>query len=85
MPIYEYHCPHCKGYTVEVRRIADRDILPYCFICQTTMERRITAPAVRVIGRADGKVVGGPDQFTADALGYKLKDLPQHLKTGGSK
>jgi hypothetical protein len=33
-----------------------------------------------VIGRADGKVIGGPDQFTADMLGCKVSELPPPLK-----
>jgi len=61
-------------------KIAEQDSQE-CNACGFPLHRLMSPTSGRVKGRADGKVVGGPDQFTADVLGYKLKDLPDSLKT----
>lgn len=81
MPIYEYSCWRCEWQGERlVPHIEDRD-QQTCERCGTKLALRLSAPYGRVIGRADGKVVGGPDQFTADVFGYKrVDDLPVHLR-----
>ena len=80
MPIYQYFCPICMARPERMVAIAVRD--QQTCDCGLPLHRLMSPTHGRVIGRADGKVVGGPDQFTADVLGYKVKDLPDHLKAG---
>ena len=87
MPIYDYVCPNCGWEGELIVRSISRDA-QLCEArigaggrrCLGELQRLVSAPHGRVIGRADGKVIGGPDQFTADVLGYKVKDLPAHLR-----
>lgn len=78
MPTYDYHCPKCGAYlsrhvSIEARR-SQR-----CFICDSPLDLLIRAVPVKVVGKAvEG---GGPDRFTADALGIPLKELPAGLRT----
>ena len=79
MPIYEYYCAICDFKSERMIKVAARDSQT-CNGCGFPINRLISPTPGRVKGRADGKVVGGPDQFTADVLGYKVKDLPDALK-----
>lgn len=77
-PLYDYACPAC-GHTVERQRPVEiRDGALGCDECGAFMERQVAAP----MGRIAGRVVqgGGPDRFTADALGIPLKELPAGLR-----
>ena len=78
MPIYDYVCHECMIAGEMIVPMSERD--NQVCDCGAQLERQVSAPHGRVIGRADGKVIGGPDQFTADVLGYKVKDLPAHLR-----
>ena len=77
MPTYTYICPHC-GHGPEDRCVAMASrAAQHCPKCHCRMGSRIRAPAVRTAPPKDG----GPDRFTADALGLPLKDLPPGLRT----
>ena len=79
MPIYDYKCPYCKWAGERMVRVVVRD-LQNCHTCMRSLCRLVAAPYGKVRGRADGKVLGGPDQFTADVMGIPLKELPETLK-----
>ena len=83
MPIYEWDCKICGAYIAPIVPLDERNLPRACPQCGYRMERRISAPYGKVIGRADGKIIsgGGPDRFTADVLGTKLKDLPAALRS----
>ena len=82
MARYDYFCVGCGVETTKLSPIADRD--KQVCDCSSPLTRVMAAPVGRVIGRADGKPrPGGADQFTADAMGLNLKDLPTHLKEKG--
>lgn len=84
MPIFDYTCWPC-GWTGErMVKIDERD-RQVCEKCGHKLALKLSAPYGRVKGRADGKVIGGPDQFTADMLGMKVKDLPEPLKAEKGK
>ena len=77
MPTYTYICHPC-AYGPEDRLvpIAER-AKQFCPKCGQPLERQIGAPSVRTRPPKDG----GPDRFTADALGIPLKELPPGLRT----
>ena len=80
MPTYEFTCPNCGLETTRVTSIDERNGRHVCERCGDPLQRTIrTAP----LGRMAGQVVqgGGPDRFTADALGIPLKELPPGLRT----
>ena len=78
MPIYEYECTKCELRHEEWRKISTRDVPGICRNCLEPTQHVITP----VRGRVDKPAAGGygphlgdADQFTADALGFKKKDL----------
>ena len=91
MPTYVYECPDCGNQVEEIRPIAERDapLRHLCEhlnfqaareegVRPARMRRIITPVHGRVDKPADGstpKHHGGPDQFTADALGVTKKQL----------
>lgn len=77
MPLYDYKC--ACGWSGELYApIFNRDG-QCCLRCGQHLTRQLAAPYGRVAGRVlDG---GGPDRFTADALGLHIKDLPNALRT----
>lgn len=79
MPTYEYLCPCCEsGVIIRFVPIDERNN-QRCGFCKTVLVIIPSAPAVKVVGKAvEG---GGPDRFTADALGIPLKELPAGLRT----
>jgi putative FmdB family regulatory protein len=79
MPIYDYRCPRCGWVGENVVPMFDRDG-QLCPHCDAHVDRLLSAPAGRVTGRIPQG--GGPDRFTADALGIPLKELPEALRTG---
>ena len=46
MPLYVYKCPKCGGGVEIIKRLADLDRVECCEHCSTSMERKLTAPAV---------------------------------------
>ncbi len=78
MPTYGYVCT-CGVEIDAVRPVDQRDDLPQCPGCQQEMRRSLAAPLFRFAGRVTPG--GGPDKFTADALGVPLAELPDGLKT----
>jgi putative FmdB family regulatory protein len=82
MPLYDYRCAGC-GWKAELNiPIAQRDDV-WCPVCGDQLDRLPSAP----LGRMAGQVVqgGGPDRFTADALGIPLRDLPDSLRAEPKK
>jgi len=78
MKVYEYKCSYCdeREERFVIDDLRDRQ---NCYACGLPTRRLPAAPMGRVAGRAvDG---GGPDRFTADALGMKVADLPSGLRT----
>ena len=81
MPTYDYVCGTC-GWKGELHTtIAYRDLM-ICD-CRQQLTRQLAAPMGRVAGRAVQG--GGPDRFTADALGIPLKELPTGLRSDKMK
>ena len=78
MPIYDYACSSCDWRGERQTRIAHRHE-QVCGLCSAPLTLQVSA----VYGRIAGQIVqgGGPDRFTADALGIPLKELPSGLKT----
>lgn len=76
-PLYDLFCPTCHRVEERQCRVADRHS-QRCYQDGDLMEVRI-AP---VYGKMAGQVVkgGGPDRFTADAMGIPLKELPPYLR-----
>lgn len=69
MPFYDFRCPSCGHKEAHFRKIEQRDILPYH--CAETMERVISAPAIRpdiqaYVSPASGKVVNSREQRRED-------------------
>ena len=93
MPIYVYRCTHCGSEIEKNRSIAARDEYVGCYNCNNPdgetslpMERIITPVHGRIDAPADGskpKHYGGPDQFTADAMGIPKKELLEDPKLSG--
>jgi len=82
MARYDFYCTDCGAGETRIVKIAHRD-QQRCE-CSSIMKRHITTVYGRVFGRADGKPrPGGADQFTADAMGLHIGDLPPHLKEKG--
>lgn len=77
MPIFGYACT-C-GSQVDVIRTFDDNSPQICAGCQQAMTRQLSAPHFKFAGVAAKG--GGPDRFTADALGMDVKDLPSGLRT----
>lgn len=78
MPVYPYTCAACGWQDDKIVELLSRDYVA-CPRCEALMTRRLSAPLFRIAGRVTPG--GGPDKFTADALGIPLKDLPSGLKT----
>ena len=77
MPTYTYLCDACgHGPEDRIVPIANRTD-QRCSKCFRLLRRLISAPVVRTRPPKDG----GPDRFTADALGIPLKELPPGLRT----
>lgn len=76
MPIYGYRCT-C-GWTGDLVMSVDLRDQAQCPSCLRAPERQVSAPLFRFAGRVTPG--GGPDRFTADALGIPLKELPDSLK-----
>ena len=79
MPLYEYICYGCDRLLERIVPVEERDA-QWCDGCDDRLRRVLSVPAQ---AQFRGRVVqgGGPDRFTADALGVPLKDLPEGLKT----
>lgn len=83
MPIFEYECEKCGWEEEKTVPMAERDQHACCPLCNAFVRRRLAAPNFRFAGRTlQG---GGPDRFTADVLGLHPKDLPDGLRTDGTK
>ncbi|MDH5579524.1 MAG: zinc ribbon domain-containing protein [Betaproteobacteria bacterium] len=82
MPLYDYRCQHC-GWKDEFNIAIEQRDNVWCLGCDRQVERLLSAP----LGRMAGQVVqgGGPDRFTADALGIPLHDLPDSLRAEPKK
>lgn len=77
MPTYTYVCDECgEGPEDRLVPIASRGA-QFCSVCKHRLRRCVAAPNVRTRPPKDG----GPDRFTADALGIPLKELPPGLRT----
>lgn len=77
MPTYEYRCAACYVQYEEARKLADYKN-GRCRKCGGPLELVMPAVPTKIAGRVlQG---GGPDRFTADALGIPLKELPEGLK-----
>lgn len=46
MPVYEYKCQDCEISEEHFRLMDNRDELPSCSMCHTSMQRQIGAPMV---------------------------------------
>jgi len=79
MPIYDYLCVFCNDRVERQVPIDERD-QQTCSHCGFGISRLVSPTPGKVKGRADGKIVGGPDQFTADMLGMKVKELPASMR-----
>lgn len=77
MPTYQFFCRPCGIETTFVARIDARNEQK-CVHCGSVLERGLAAPLFKFAGRVTKG--GGPDRFTADALGIPLKDLPEGLR-----
>ena len=77
MPLYDLECPECHRVIERQCKIADR-LDQRCGFDGELLHVRI-AP---VYGKMAGTVLqgGGPDRFTADAMGIRVGDLPPYLK-----
>lgn len=77
MPLYDYLCIPCGLRTEKMATIAYRHEQT-CERCGSRLQLQTSA----VYGKIAGQPVqgGGPDRFTADALGIPLKELPDSLK-----
>ena len=74
MPTYSYKCKPC-GWTGDLYTpVAYRD-LETCPVCSVKLTRVVTAARIKNTSRNDA------DQFTADALGIPVNELPSGLKT----
>lgn len=79
MPLYDLVCTKCGAQDERQIPLAEYSEIPGCDICGGPMQRRIlAAPLSRIAGVTPQG--GGPDRFTADMLGYTMKDLPDALK-----
>ena len=80
MPLYDFLCPGCAWQEERRVPLAQFNAAQSCSKCGAPMQRQISA----VYGKMAGQVVkgGGPDRFTADAMGIPLKDLPPGLRVG---
>lgn len=78
MPAYDYHCRFCMRTEERVVPIVERHA-QNCTVCGDPMTLVLVRPP---LGKIAGQAVqgGGPDRFTADALGIPLRDLPPGLK-----
>lgn len=47
MPTYTYVCEKCGNETEEYRSIAERNNMPDCAHCQSTMTRGVDAPNIK--------------------------------------
>ena len=79
MPTYEYVCPGCGLETSRAVPIDERHGPHNCERCGDPLNRVISKPAP---AQFRGRVVqgGGPDRFTADALGIPFRELPDSLR-----
>jgi putative FmdB family regulatory protein len=78
MPTYEYSCDLCGEVSQRNVRVAYRR-MQSCNACHAPLRLIIYAVPGKIVGKAvEG---GGPDRFTADALGIPLKELPSGLRT----
>ena len=50
MPIYSYRCPTCDTVETDLRSVADRDSVYVCDRCNTTCNRAVDAPAIKLEG-----------------------------------
>lgn len=84
MPTYDYACNRCSRKEERVVPMVERDA-QNCRVCGDPLTRLLSAPYGRVM--FEGRVLkgGGPDRFTADVLGMHPKDLPDGLRTDGTK
>lgn len=62
MPLYETKCDDCGRKSPIWRRVADRDSLPNCDVCNGVLERVISAPYIApdiqsYISPATGKII----------------------------
>ena len=72
MLTYDYKCEQCDN--LQERRVEFRVRDHQRCVCGLRLVRQMVAPKIRAM-------LGTPDQFTADALGIPLKELPSGLKT----
>jgi putative FmdB family regulatory protein len=79
MPCYNYECVKCSYLEERIAKIEERDN-QRCLTCEEFLVR---LPSVPAAPQFRGRVVqgGGPDRFTADAMGIPLKELPVGLRT----
>lgn len=82
MPTYGYACV-CGALQDVVRPISERNNPVICTGCEQEMQRQLDAPLFKFMGRVTPG--GGPDRFTADALGIPLKELPTGLRSGADR
>lgn len=81
MPLYETKCDDCGRKSPIWRRVADRDSLPNCDVCDGILERVISAPYIApditpYISPASGKIINSKAQIADDLerTGYILKE-----------
>ena len=73
MITYDYRCPQCN--TLQERRVRLHERDDQRCMCGLLLVRQMAAPRLKFGNRNDA------DQFTADALGIPVKELPSGLKT----
>lgn len=77
--LYDFRCTRCgmvsEHYTPYVERRR-----PFHCACGGLQWRTASPVKGKVRGRADGKDPDNSDQFTADVLNVKLRDLPSGLR-----
>lgn len=81
MPTYCYRCTRCQREFDRFTRIEERNLPQSCGCGPGYRLTRI--PALPARGRVRDGTERHPDQFTADALGIKMADLPPGLKEKG--
>lgn len=72
MPMYEYKCPRCGHYQVEIRPVSKRDMLTLCEKCRSVTKKLISMPNVitdgdfALTGKVDRRLGGGPIEGRKD-------------------
>jgi len=91
MPLYEYQCQDCKQISEVIQKLSDPDPT-HCKECGGTLERLLSAPAIRFkgsgwyvndYGKSNG---GGPKKSGAEASSSGNKaDSSKSAKSGSDK